>query len=287
MSAVYKKELRSYFTSMIGPVFIAFVMLFIGIYFVTYNVISGIRTFGYTLYGASFIFMLSVPILTMRSFSEEQKNRTDQLLYTSPAGTYGIVAGKYLALVSVMLIVCLLSCFCPLIIASYGSDGLLCDYSCILAFFLVGAAYIAIGMFISALTENQIIACVTSVALFFVLYYVRDLSTLVGTTALDSACAFALLAAAAGLLAYALTKDVWTGVIIGLIGCVAVLGFYLLAPAMLEGAFPAMLRSLSLVERFSDFVYKMFSWKAVIYYLSLIAFFVFLTVQVIEKRRWS
>ena len=287
MLAIYKRELKSYFTTMTGPVFIAFVMLFIGIYFTIYNITNGFPTFGYALYGVGFVFMLSIPVLTMRSFSEEQKNRTDQLLYTSPVGTVGVVLGKYLAMVTVMGVVALLCCLCPLIISIYGSEGLLIDYSCILAFFLNGAAYIAIGMFLSSLTESQIIACVTSFGVFFLLYFITDISGLIGTTALASAAAFALVFLLVGLIVFAVTKNGYLSFIISCLGIIAVLAVYLGKPALLEGAFPKLLQSFSLIDRFANFVYQMFDWTSILYYVSVSFVFVFLTVQSIQKKRWS
>ena len=287
MLAIYKRELKSYFTSMTGPVFVAFVMLFIGIYFVIYNIVNGLPTFGYALYGVSFVFMISIPVLTMRSFSEEQKNRTDQLLYTSPTGTLGVVLGKYFAMVTVMGIVALLSCSCPLIIAMYGTEGLVIDYSCILAFFLIGAAYIAIGMFLSSLTESQIIACVTSFGVFFLLYFITDISSLIGTTSVASAAAFAVVFLAVGLILYGVTKNFYLSFFVGCIGIIAVLAIYLFQPDLLAGAFPSLLDSLSLIDRFVNFVYQMFDVTSIVYYLSISFLFVFLTVQSIQKRRWS
>ncbi|MBQ5951245.1 MAG: ABC transporter permease [Lachnospiraceae bacterium] len=287
MTAVYQRELRSYFTSVTGPVFIAFIMLFVGIYFIVYNVVSGVPNFGYALYGVSFIFMLSVPILTMRSFSEEQKNRTDQLLLTSPASPAAIVLGKYLAMLTVMAIVCAICCVCPLIIKAYGSSGLASDYACILAFFLLGAAYISIGMFLSALTENQIVAAVTSIGVFFVIYYIRDISGFIGSSALESLVAFGAASVVLGLAVFAFTKSAYTGFIVGILGCIAVLGVYLRAPGMLEDAFPRMLAGLSLIYPFSGFVFRLFDWSAVVLYVSVSVFFTLLTVLVLRRRSWA
>ena len=287
MFAIYKRELKSYFTSMTGPVFIAFLMLFIGIYFTIYNIVNGLPTFGYALYGVSFVFMISVPVLTMRSFAEEQKNRTDQLLYTSPVGTGSVVMGKYLAMVTVMGIVALLSCVCPLIISMYGTEGLLIDYSCIFAFFLIGAAYIAMGMFLSSLTESQIIACVTSFGLFFLLYYITDISSLIGSSAQASAVAFSAVFLAAGLIVYMITKNVYMSVLVSCIGIIGVLIIFLAKPALLAGSFPGILKSFSLIDRFANFVYQMFDWTSILYYLSISFVFVFLTMQSIQKKRWS
>lgn len=139
MTAVYKRELRSYFTSMVGYVFIAILIFFVGIYFMAYNLFGGYPSFGYVLLSCTIIFMVAVPILTMRSMAEDRRGKTDQLLLTSPVSLTGIVLGKYLAMVTVLLVPILLICFCPLIIAMNGSATLTADYAAILAFFCMGA----------------------------------------------------------------------------------------------------------------------------------------------------
>lgn len=113
MTAVYKRELRSYFTSMVGYVFIAILIFFVGIYFMAYNLFGGSPSFGYVLLSCTIIFMVAVPILTMRSMAEDRRGKTDQLLLTSPVSLTGIVLGKYLAMVTVLLVPILLICFCP------------------------------------------------------------------------------------------------------------------------------------------------------------------------------
>ena len=132
MTAVYKRELRSYFTSMVGYVFIAILIFFVGIYFMAYNLFGGYPSFGYVLLSCTIIFMVAVPILTMRSMAEDRRGKTDQLLLTSPVSLTGIVLGKYLAMVTVLLVPILLICFCPLIIAMNGSATLTADYAAIL-----------------------------------------------------------------------------------------------------------------------------------------------------------
>ena len=175
MTAVYKRELRSYFTSMVGYVFIAILIFFVGIYFMAYNLFGGSPSFGYVLLSCTIIFMVAVPILTMRSMAEDRRGKTDQLLLTSPVSLTGIVLGKYLAMVTVLLVPILLICFCPLIIAMNGSATLTADYAAILAFFCMGCVYIAVGMFVSALTESQIIAAVGTFAALLALYLWTDL----------------------------------------------------------------------------------------------------------------
>lgn len=170
MKAIYKRELKSYFDSMIGYVFVAFVTAFIGIYFLAYNMYGGYPYFSYALRGSLSIMLLAVPVLTMKSFAEERKSKTDQMLLTAPVSLTGIVAGKYLAMMTVLGIPMLISCICPLIIKMHGTAYLFADYSSIVAFYLMCGALIAIGMFISSLTESQIIAAVGTFAVTLVLY---------------------------------------------------------------------------------------------------------------------
>jgi len=175
MTAVYQREFKSYFTGMIGFVYLAAVVFFIGLYFMANNLFYGYPYFSYSLISAMNIFMFAIPILTMKSMAEERRNRTDQLLLSAPVPLGYIVLGKYLALVSVMALPVLLSCICPLIIAANGQASLVSDYASILAFFLVGCVYVAVGMFLSSLTENQLIAAVSTFAALLVLNLWDDL----------------------------------------------------------------------------------------------------------------
>ena len=127
MLAVYKRELKAYFQSMVGCVFIAFLTAFTGIYFMAYNLISGYPYFSYTLSGSLVVFLVGIPLITMRSFSEERKNRTDQLLLTAPVSLGKVVMGKYLAMVTVIAIPNLIFCLYPLIIMSQGNAYPLVD----------------------------------------------------------------------------------------------------------------------------------------------------------------
>ena len=176
MLAIYKRELKSYFTSMMGYVFVAFVLVVVGIYFAAYN-LNAYPLIGYTLYNVTFLFLILVPILTMRSLAEEQRNKTDQLLYTSPVSLLGIVIGKFLALISVFGIPVLVICFYPQILGQYGTVNMPMSYLAIFGFFLLGCAYIAIGMFISSITESQIIAAVISFVVLMASYQMEGIAS--------------------------------------------------------------------------------------------------------------
>ena len=170
MTAIYKRELSSYFNSMIGYVFVAVLIFFTGLYFMAYNLYNGLPQFSYTLYSLTSILLFAIPLLTMKSMAEERHSRTDQLLLTSPVTLTGMVLGKYFAMVTIFLIPVALMAFCPLIIAMNGEARLLSDYASLFAFFLMGCVFLAIGMFLSSLTESQIIAAVSTFAVLLILY---------------------------------------------------------------------------------------------------------------------
>ena len=158
MFAIFKREVRSCFHGMIGYVLTAFLLVASAIYFVALNLCYGLPDFGYyTLYNTIFMLLFYFPVLTMRSFAEERKNKTDQLLLAAPVKLFDIVMGKYLAMVTVFAVPCLIFCIFPIIIKSFGTAYLKVDYLSILMFFLLGCVYLAIGMFLSSLTEEMVI----------------------------------------------------------------------------------------------------------------------------------
>lgn len=236
MLAIYKRELKSYFYSMIGYIIIAFMIAFTGIYFMAYNLYSGYPFFSYVLTAINYVLIIVVPLLTMRCFAEERKNKTDQLLLCAPVRLIDVVLGKYLAMVSVFAIPCLVFCTYPLIIKSFGTAYFKVDYAAILMFFLLGCVYIAIGMFLSSLTESQIIAAITTFGVLMIVY-------------------------------------LWGG----LINFLPDIEFLV-----------NILEKLDIVTVFESVVSEqMLNVGGLIYYLSLIGMFVFLTMQSIQKRRWS
>lgn len=288
MIAIYKRELRSYLTSMIGWVFMACILLIIGIYFYMYNMYYGYPYFSVALNGTLFIFMLIIPVLTMRSLAEEKKSRTDQLLLTAPVSVTEIVLGKFLAMATLFGFVCLIACVCPLIIKSYGSAYFGRDYGSIFMYFLLGCCYLAIGEFLSSLTESQIIAAVASYAVFILLYLMNGLVAAIPSTAFVSLVGFGVLVLAVALIFYALTKNWFGALVIAAIGVIALGVIYMVKPTLYENALPTLLGTLSLTASFSETAsYSVLSIGSVIRYLSVIFFFCFLSVQSIQKRRWS
>lgn len=287
MLAIYEKELRSSLCSVTGFLFTAFVLLFTGIYTMALNLNGGYPNFEYTLSNMTFIFLIAIPVLTMRSLAEERRQRTDQLLYSLPLSMGKVVLGKYLAMLTIVAIPCAVMALYPLILSMYGKVNLLSAYGSLLAFFLLAASLIAIGLFMSSLAENQVIAAVLTFVSLLVLFFLSDLAAYLPTTSLASYLALAAIAAVLVLLLLYLTKSFPLSVVAMLLlqGGLAV--WYWLKPAALEGLVPELVGSLSVFDRFTVFVTGIFDINAVVYWLSFTAVFLFLTVQALEKRRWS
>lgn len=287
MIAVIKHELSNYFHSLTAYIFGAFLLAFVGIGAIIYNIQQAVANFEYVLSFVSLVFVVIIPVLTMRVIAEERKQKTDQLLYSLPITTTQVVIGKYLALLVIYLIpLCIVSVY-PSIFAQYGEVYLLTSYGSILAFFVMGAALIAIGTFISSLTENQGLAAGIAIPVMLLNYYSVSLAEHVSATALGSAAALCVLGALLGLLMFILTKSKKMAYGTAVVLIAAVGAVYFLNGGVFEGLLPGIMKKLSLFERFYSFVSGVFDLSAIIYYITVIAFFLFLTVQSLEKRRYN
>ena len=257
MFAVYKKELRSYFTNAIGYVY-AGIFLALSAAACCYTTLksnSYSTSFYFTL--MIYAFIILVPLLTMRLFSEEKKTKTEQLLLTAPITITGMVAGKYFAALTLFVGTVVASCinFIPLYIVCSAEraadDGsALIDgpntahiFGSVIGIILIGAAFIAIGMFISSLTENQLSAAVITISALLAMLILNFIIS-------------------AG-------EDSEGTRLVGSYIVRAALGFF------------------SLFTRFTRFGYGIFDFSALLYYVSIAGIFFYLTVRIFEKRRWS
>ena len=287
MKAVFKHELRQYFDSMTAYVFGAFLLLFIGIGSMLYNLQSAVSNFEFVLNFASIVFVVIVPVLTMRTLSEERKQKTDQLLYALPISTTQVILGKYAALLLVFLIPLCFVALYPLLFSQFGEVYLPTAYGSLFAFFLLGAALIAVGVFLSSLTDNQGLAAGLGIGAILLNYYSVSLSEYVSSTAVGSMVTFAVLIVCLGLIIRALTRNDMLSIAVGLVLLAALIGVYALDGTALEGLLPDIMKTLSLFSRFSVFVNGVFDLTGVVYFLSVTVFFLFLAVQSMEKRRYN
>lgn len=288
MTAIYKKEIRSYFTSIIGYLFLAFFLALLGLYHYLENMFAGYANFGYALYGMRMFFILLVPMVTMRLMSEEKRQRTDQLLFTSPVSIGKVVLAKYFAVLSIFGMVLLISCVYPLLMTRYGNVNLKQAYASILCFFLLGAAYMAIGLFISALTESQAFAAIIT----FVVILVTSISTGIGgilpSDGKTGWLFFAVLFLIFCLVTYIIMNNAIISLTLGAVGEAALAIGYVLKPTLFEGAVQNFFDCFYVLGRFDNIsIYGILDFSDLIYYISISGLFVFLTVQGIKKRRWS
>ncbi len=245
MWAVCKKEIQNYFYSPIGYVFLSMFMIISAILFFNLNLsansygtgYSGQADYSVSLQNMTIYLSFITPVLTMRIFAEERKNKTDQLYLTSPISITSVVMGKYFATLAVLLVAMVLNLIFPIVIGIYTSSGALSigmlaiQY---IGFFLIGATFISIGIFISSLTESQVVAAVISFAVAFTVWLGNSTLSSVGSKALQTVAS-----------------------------------------------------SLNMLSRYQNFADGIVGFAPFVYYLSISALFVFLTVRSIERRRWT
>ena len=287
MLAIYKRELKSYLTSMVGYLFMFFVLLIVGIYFSAYQLSAAYPKFEYTLNAMTFVFLIAVPILTMRVLAEERKQKTDQLLLTSPVSVSGIVMGKYLALVTIYAIPIAVLATYPLIMSKFGTVAFGSAYTALLGFFLLGSANIAIGVFFSAITESQVIAAVLTFVFLFAFYMMNGISSFFSETAMSTCVTFGILIIALSLMIYSMIKNAVISGAVRVLGEVALVIVYVVKYSVFEGGIQKVLEVFNLSSHFENFTNSIFDVTGVLYFLSVIAICIFLTMQTILKRRWN
>lgn len=287
MSAIYKKELRGYFTNMTGWITIGVMLLVFGLMFRTYNLYYGVLTMHYTVSGSWLAFLIAVPILTMRVFAEERRQKTDQLLLTAPVRLIDIVLGKYLAMLTVYAIPCAVFCIYPLIMLRFGDESLAWDYWSIFGFFLIGAAYLAVGMFISSCTENVIIAAILSLLFVLITQLMSSIFNYVSSTTLSSLIFLIILAALAGLLTYMMTKNTTVSLIVGGGLAAVFVILYFVKSDWFSGRSESILRILDFNTHLSDITSGSLSISNLLFFISYVVVGIVLTMQSVQKRRWS
>ena len=287
MIAVLKHELRGAFHGLTVYLFCGALLCFVGVGAMIYNIQAAVSNFEYVLSFVSIGLVVIIPVLTMRSFAEERRQKTDQLLYALPLKTWQIVGGKYLSLLVIFLVPLAIISIYPYVFSRFGEVYLPGAYGALLAFFLMGAALISVGVFISSLTGNQGFAAGIAIVVFLVNYYSVSLAEQVSATALGSAIALVVIWVLVGFLVKTLTKNTPIALAVG--GGLAALTLvgYLIVPDKFEGLLPSIMEKLSLFDRFTTFVNGVFDLTGLVFYATVIGLGLFLTVQSLEKRRYN
>ena len=287
MKSVYLHEVSSAFTGFSAYVFGAFLLLFGGIYTLAYNLSLHVAEFQYVLQNMSFLFIFIIPVVTMRVWAEERRQKTEQLLYALPLTMTQVVLGKFAAMLVVFAAPMAVICLYPVVLSAYGNVYLPAAYGAIVGFFFLGMALLAIGMYISSVTESQAVAAGLCFVVMLVNYFLSDLAGFASSTAYSSLAALALTALIACGIVYLMTKNGFVSLILAAVLEAGLIGAYLWDSGRFEGLFPQIISQLSLFARFYTIVNGVFDVTAIVYYLSVTGFFLFLSVQSLEKRRWS
>lgn len=290
MTAIFKREFRSFFHGMLGYVLTAFLVASSGLYFLARCLIYGLTDFSYyTLYQTIFMLLLYIPVLAMRSLAEERHSRTDQLLLTSPVSVWGIVLGKFFAMAAVFALPCAVDAVMIFILWALGGtvSALLANLAGLLCYFLLGCAAIALCEFLSGLTENQIIAAVAGFSALLLAYLMPSLRRMFTTGSAVALALFTALAAALSVVAGLRSRSFTLGCLTFAGCCAALTVLFLLRSSWLTEGFSAVLSALCLFAPFEEFVNSNFSIPTLVYYLTVTVLFLFFTVQELEKRRWN
>jgi len=287
MIAVFQREVSSYFKGIMGYLFAAFMLIFAGIYTMAYNLSGYYANFEYVLDSISFIYLIAVPILTMRSVAEEKKQKTDQLLYSLPVRLSDVIIGKYLAMLVVLAVPMAILSLYPLILSQFGTVSFATAYGSIFGFFLLGATLIAMGLFISSVTESQVAAAVITLVATLIFYLMSGLASFVSTAAGASLMALCMIVVIFAVVLYIVAKNPIVSILTAVLGVGGLYIWYAADSSAFSGLFGDIMNQLSVFDRFYTFVNGVFDLTAIVYYLSITCVFLFLAVQALEKRRWS
>ncbi|MBO5295208.1 MAG: ABC transporter permease [Clostridia bacterium] len=287
MSAIYRKEMKIYLSTPFGYAVMAVLLFFMGVFTVFFHFLSGTADFSYPLVAMEWVLLVTVPLLTMRSIAEERHSQTDQLLYSLPLRLREIVLGKYLAMLTVFLLPTAVAALYPLLLSAFGKLSLAAAYTALFGYILLGASLIAVCSFVSSLVENQILAAVLSIAVSLCFYLLDDFSSLLPTGALGSFLLCIVAALLCGVFLWRSSKSLNLGLLTALVLVLPLSVLYVVKASLFEELAPRFANVIALFGRFEAFAYGHFNIPATVLYLTVIAFFLFLTVRSMEKRRIS
>ncbi len=287
MIAIMIREFRTYFQTPVGYVFMGLFLLVAGFFFTFGNLLNNSSYFTSFLGNILFLYLFAVPLLTMRLLSEERRQRTDQLLLTSPITVVDIVLGKFLAAMLVFLVTLLVTALYAVVVGVFGDLAVWQTVGGYIGFILLGSSFISLGVLVSAVSENQVSAAFfTFFALLFIwfLNLVRTVAPVDPTSSTIFAAAIVL--GLAGFF-YANTRSWIASAVVVLLGAATIVALHLVHPRIFDGLIPDVLGWFSLLDRYDGFTLGLLKLQEVVFYLSFTSIFLFVTVRMVEKRRWA
>ena len=287
MLAIFKRELKAYFLTPIGYFYMGIFLLLTGIFFFFDNILSGRSQYTGFLGSLLMIFLFAVPLLTMRLFSEEKRQKTDQLLLTSPVSITGIVCGNFLAAMTVFCGTLLVTVSYALVIAAYGDLLVWETLGSYIGFIFLGACYISLGIFISAITENQLTAAFATFFTLMLIWLIDPISRVVPTDTRSGIISAVVLLVILLIFIFFSTRNWAISLGAGIAGGLTIGGFYLFGQNVFFGFLRNFMGWFSLNSRYNPFSMGLLKFDDLLYYASFFSLFLFLTIRLIEKRRWN
>lgn len=286
MFAVLKKEMKTYFSSLTGYIFMGFFLILSGIFVSLYNLYTGSPDYNKVLSSINFIFLFLVPVLTMRLMSEEQKQKTDQLLLTSPLSIWDIVLGKYFAAVGVFALTLLITCIYPIILSFFGKLAVAKIIGGYIGFFLLGCAFISIGLFVSSKTDNQVISAVVTFGVLLFIWLLDAIQQGLPTGTVSGIIFAGAIVAIITLFVHSATKNRTVSITTAIIGGAIIAIVYFVNQSVYDAFIINFFGWFSLLQRYEGFAMGVLSLSPIMYYITFSFAFLFLTVRGIDKRRW-
>lgn len=287
MTAVFKKEIRTYYTSMTGYIFLGFLVFISALYFGIINVRGHYANYAHVLSGTTIVFLIIIPTITMRLFSEETRQKTDQLLFTAPVSVFRIVIGKYMAALTLFLTGMAVTLLFPLALSRFGEIPVSQIAGAYIGYILLGACFIAVGLFVSVLTDSQVIAAIGTFGALFIFYLLDGLTANMPTDRVTSLVFVILCIVGIAYLVYNGTNNIYAGIVTALVCLTGSALALLWNNYIFDGAIIKVMSWFSLLKRFDNFTAGVLAASDVIYYITFSLVFIFLTKYTVEKRRWS
>lgn len=287
MFAIITRELRTYFQTPIGYVFMGLFLVISGFFFTIGNLFSGSSNYSSFLQSILFIYLLAVPLLTMRLLSEERRQRTDQLLLTSPITVAQIVLGKFFAAFGVFLVTLVVTIAYAVVVGIFGDLAVWQTVGGYIGFTFLGAAFISVGILVSTVSENQVASAFFTFFALLLIWFLNLIKTIVPTDPIASTVFAAVLVLGLAAFFFLNTRSWIVSGIVGVIGAIAIVALHLVQPSVFDGLIPNVLDWFSLLERFQGFGLGLLKVEDIAFYVSFTAAFLFVTIRLIEKRRWS
>ena len=287
MLTIFNKELKSYFHSAVGYIFMVVFLLISGLFFTLYNLVSGSGYYNDVIFNMTFVFLFLVPILTMKMISNETREKTDQLLLTSPLKIWEIVIGKFFAAMALFVITVTITFIYPIILSKFGKIAVGEAIGGYIGLILMGACFIAIGLFISSLTDNLVTAGVGTFGALFFIWIIDSVKNGLPTSITSGIIFSGILVVLISLLIFNSMKNIYISVGTGTIGAIAVITVYLLNKSLFEGFIIKFLGWFSLLQRFEPFNIGMLSVSSIVYYITFASALLYLTICMLDKRRWN